>query len=720
VEGNIADLCGRQGRLDEALEHFEHARRGFDQAHAPGDAARLDVERAETLLQLGLTSEARAAFESAATLLASLGMAYESARAVFGLGRVLASQGHLPQAAAALERAARELEALGHATGVRRVRLLRARVAMSMHDLPLARSLVEEVEASQELKPMERAELSITAAQLESLSGRHDLATRTIVQAIEIARAAGLPVLLAQSLIAAAKVHEHAGTPKASMARLADAMTTIERIRSSLRAESFRAALSGTFSDAYDDYVRLWLDGGGDASHAIETIERGRARALLDLIGSGSWLSDAAPADSADAALLASRTELCGLIAASHAGLHSGFSPAPARGKALDASELEKRLAEVERRLAATRRFSGEFAPAPDGRTIIASTPDDGCLIEYFTEQNRISAIVVRGGAAVAHRSLCTGTWLADALGSLRLHLSIASSRGLQVDGSQLENAVNAFARLGDTLLGPMLADLREASHVAIIADGHAASVPFQSLRVGGEWLIDLVDVVRAPSAGVLRQLQTRTNSADAAGESHAPTVVIGLSDERAPLAETECRTVAELTGADRVLLGAGATRHAAMAALKGAGRVHIATHARFVAHSPMQSAIKLADGWLTARDLHGAELAGGCVMLSACDSGRSGVSHGRELLGLGRALLAAGAESLILSQWLLHDAAASRIVSEVYGNARTTRSASRALRDAQRSERSRTPHPAAWGGLYVVGPWNSSEATRHQVGGVP
>jgi Cu/Ag efflux pump CusA len=39
----------------------------------------------------------------------------------------------------------------------------------------------------------------------------------------------------------------------------------------------------------------------------------------------------------------------------------------------------------------------------------------------------------------------------------------------------------------------------------------------------------------------------------------------------------------------------------AALAALHGAGSVHIASHARFVAHSPMQSAIRLCDGWLTA-----------------------------------------------------------------------------------------------------------------------
>jgi tetratricopeptide (TPR) repeat protein len=92
VEGNLADLCGRQGRLDEALEHFEKARKRFGDADSPGDAARLEVERAETLIQLGALVDAERALLTALGELEPRGMAFEAARARAALGRVLLAQ----------------------------------------------------------------------------------------------------------------------------------------------------------------------------------------------------------------------------------------------------------------------------------------------------------------------------------------------------------------------------------------------------------------------------------------------------------------------------------------------------------------------------------------------------------------------------------------------------------------------------------------------------
>src|SRR5690606_31414916 len=58
VEGNLADLMARQGRFHQALAYFERARRRLGQTDAPGDVARLEAERAETLAAAGLHQEA--------------------------------------------------------------------------------------------------------------------------------------------------------------------------------------------------------------------------------------------------------------------------------------------------------------------------------------------------------------------------------------------------------------------------------------------------------------------------------------------------------------------------------------------------------------------------------------------------------------------------------------------------------------------------------------
>ncbi|MCX5688672.1 MAG: tetratricopeptide repeat protein, partial [Planctomycetota bacterium] len=171
VEGNIADLCGRQGRLDEALEHFENARRHLGATAAPGDAARLEVERAETLLQIGLIAEARTAFEEAAQSLSGLGMAFEAARARFGIGRAMVAQRRLRDAATALEAAAQEFAVIAHATALRRVRLVQARVQSELGNPTAAAELLGQLPESGVLSVQKSAERSGLEARIASARG---------------------------------------------------------------------------------------------------------------------------------------------------------------------------------------------------------------------------------------------------------------------------------------------------------------------------------------------------------------------------------------------------------------------------------------------------------------------------------------------------------------------------------------------------------------------
>jgi CHAT domain-containing protein len=58
----------------------------------------------------------------------------------------------------------------------------------------------------------------------------------------------------------------------------------------------------------------------------------------------------------------------------------------------------------------------------------------------------------------------------------------------------------------------------------------------------------------------------------------------------------------------------------------------------------------------LTTLNVFNLRLPGSLVTLSACQTGRSVVGGGDELLGLMRAFLYAGAASLPLSRWPIHD----------------------------------------------------------------
>ncbi|MBS0198211.1 MAG: CHAT domain-containing protein [Planctomycetes bacterium] len=699
VEGNIADLCGRQGRLDEALEHFEHARRKMGEADAPGDAARLEVERAETLLSLGLATEAEQAFREALKELASRGMALEAARAREGIARALLATQRFGQACEEVLKAINELEVLGQSAGANRVRILLARAQLGGGEAAEARRTLEALSKRADLKPVERIEADALNALAIARLGEPVAARPLIRDAIARAMEIGLPILLAELHQHHAWMCEQDGDFDAALAALDAAMGTVERVRSGLRGERYRAVVSGTFAGAYEEYVRAWLDRRGDPVQALTVIERGRARALLETLGNGPVFGPAASADSQDAQLLRRRGELLAMIAATHS-LAQGEGAT--RGPGLSPRELESQLADTELRLAATRRFAGDFAPPPSGEEVAKGVPPGCALVEYFWERDGISAIIVRDGRVRVTRRLCSAAYLSERLGSLRLQISIAASRGLDSRVSPAR-ADAELSRLGEALLAPMWEDLRGAQMLAVVADGELASTPFHALTVNGVSMLDTCDVVTAPSASVMFMLSRPRRR-------EGPKVAIGVSDAAAPHAEEEAVAVARAMNAERVLLGAEATVERVKAALGGAGGVHIASHARFVSHSPMQSAIKLSDGWLTARDMYDVDLAGGAVVLSACDSGRTGVSHARELLGLVRGFLSAGAGSLVLSHWLLHDATAARTLTDMYTAWYSDSTASgrpeSALRQAQRRVRGVNPHVAAWGALHVVGGW--------------
>jgi CHAT domain-containing protein len=68
---------------------------------------------------------------------------------------------------------------------------------------------------------------------------------------------------------------------------------------------------------------------------------------------------------------------------------------------------------------------------------------------------------------------------------------------------------------------------------------------------------------------------------------------------------------------------------------------VHLAAHGRLAPHNPLFSELTLADGPLFAYDIEQLADAPHTVVLAACESGRSVVCAGDELLGLGAMFLA-------------------------------------------------------------------------------
>ena len=122
------------------------------------------------------------------------------------------------------------------------------------------------------------------------------------------------------------------------------------------------------------------------------------------------------------------------------------------------------------------------------------------------------------------------------------------------------------------------------------------------------------------------------------------------------PGAGIEATAVARTYGV-APLLGADATESALREGLPGAGVVHLATHGIVDAVSPLASSVLLAEGnALTVAELLALRMDANLVVLSACQTGSGRPVGGDELLGLGRALVAAGARAAIVTLWPVDD----------------------------------------------------------------
>jgi CHAT domain-containing protein len=91
-------------------------------------------------------------------------------------------------------------------------------------------------------------------------------------------------------------------------------------------------------------------------------------------------------------------------------------------------------------------------------------------------------------------------------------------------------------------------------------------------------------------------------------------------------------------------------------------------------------------------------------VTLSACESGRSAVILGYEVVGLPRAFLGAGAASVVVSLWLVQDETTTTLMTDWYRQLREGVGRAAALRAAQQALKESSPHPYYWAPFVLIG----------------
>ena len=105
-----------------------------------------------------------------------------------------------------------------------------------------------------------------------------------------------------------------------------------------------------------------------------------------------------------------------------------------------------------------------------------------------------------------------------------------------------------------------------------------------------------------------------------------------------------------------------------------------------------------------TGHDLYQLTLPVELITLSGCSTGLNVVSAGDELIGLARGLMHAGAQSLVLSLWDVHDKSTAEFMTAFYRLLQKGESKAAALRGAMLTLRSSYPHPYQWAPFILVG----------------
>lgn len=208
-----------------------------------------------------------------------------------------------------------------------------------------------------------------------------------------------------------------------------------------------------------------------------------------------------------------------------------------------------------------------------------------------------------------------------------------------------------------------------------------------------------------------------------------------------------EAEAIRALLPSARVLLGRDATKPALLD-VKAPGVLHVATHGLFLAPGPAATSagergiewlddtggaqrpsednpllasmlllagvaapgdgvVQLQPGGLaTALEMAGMNLWGTqLVVLSACETGRGDVRRlGQGVYGLRRALVVAGAETVVTSLWKVDDAATRDLMARYYERLLAGRGRGEAMREAAQAVRRTHPHVAYWASFIVIG----------------
>jgi CHAT domain-containing protein/tetratricopeptide (TPR) repeat protein len=315
----------------------------------------------------------------------------------------------------------------------------------------------------------------------------------------------------------------------------------------------------------------------------------------------------------------------------------------------------------------------------------------------------------------------------------------LAIARSLSDPNSNSGTLGAELHRVSQTILQPALPLIVGKQQLIVITDGVLNLVPFELWSIGTTEYEPLVNVTSVRYVPALRSLSKKT-----LGEGDSPEGLFALGDPNypdpsmiaglplseieeatrgvdlqsyfAPLPETrtEVESISKLfPGQPRALLFG---ERALESIVKGTDLsqyryVHFATHGILGGEVPGigEPALVLGgepneDGFLKASEAEQLKLNAQLTTLSACNTGSGNFVQGEGVMGLSRAFLLAGSESVLVSLWPVASEATEDLMLRFYKYMQNGERPQVALRHAKIDIKSKLSHPFFWAPFILIG----------------
>jgi CHAT domain-containing protein len=704
---NIAYLYFLRGEYGRSIQMLRDAALSAKKAKDAYQLALCNLDLSEIYLELNLSSEAEELGRAANLGFEELGFGYEAAKALGFAAIAVSRQGQAFEAVKLFAQSKEMFVRDRNQVWPSLIDLYEALVFFGEGRLFEARRLCASACEFFRTSSMKGKALLATLllARIALRLGDHKLAKEHCQSALEELNSLDSPTLVYQAEFLMGEVERATGNEVAAYDSYCRAREAVERLRSSLRGEELKIAFFENKLEVYENLVDVCLRRQNSFEEAFAYIEQAKSRTLMDVLSQPVHVPTAADPGQSDLvrSIRNLREELNWYYNLIEREQLRPEERSKERVEQLEqqarSRESDLRRALKEATVAEANEAGLQVSSAMSLEEIRSVLPADTALVEFFCTQNRyIACVLTRDELHISPVTMQSRIQKLLQFFQFQISKFSLSPQYVTKFGEQMQESIEVHLKsLYQELIAP-ISHLLNARHLVFVQHGLLHYLPFHALHDGESYLIDRYSISYAPSASVYAH--SLTKPVNAVGDS----LILGVSDNRTPAIRAEVDALAQILPDARLFLDNDATEDALKKYAPRSKTVHIATHGYFRQDNPMFSSIRLGTTHLSLYDMAHLQLPVEMVVLSGCATGLNVITPGDELIGLVRGLLQAGAQSLVLSLWDVHDDSTKEFMVQFYTQLQQGHSKAQAMQTAYIRLRERHPHPYYWAPFLLIG----------------